>query len=126
MSTIALKAVIAAGTGTGKTFSAYNMAGPLGVFREDAPVAAPGFLALKRVEPKSTKDYAGAARGEVKLTRQVPDALGRLWPAVFTVTTSLPAFMTDAAKAAFVTEGILASQEAASQDALSKLVIPQS
>lgn len=126
MSQIALKAVIAAGTGTGKTFSAYDLKGPSAVFREDSPTGVPGLITLKRTEPKATKDYAGAARGEVKLTRQYADSLGRLWPAVYTVTTSLPAFLIDAQKVAFVTEAILASQESVSQDALSKLLIPQS
>lgn len=126
MSQIALKAVMAAGTGTGKTFSAYDLKGPSAVFREDAPAGVPGLLTLKRTEPKATKDYAGAARGEFKLTRQYADTLGRLWPAVFTGTTSIPAFLTDAQKVAFVVESLLASQEQAVQDALAKLLIPQS
>lgn len=126
MSTIALKAVIAAGTGTGKSFSAYDLKGPSAVFREDAPAGVPGLITLKRTEPKATKDYAGAARGELKFTRQYPDTLGRLWPAVFTGTSSIPAFLTDAQKVAFVTEAILALQDATGQDVLSKLIVPQS
>lgn len=126
MSSIALAAVIAAGTGTGKTFSAYDLKGPSAVFREDSPTGVAGLLVLKRTEPKATKDYAGAARGEVKLTRQYADTLGRNWPAVFTAVSSLPAFLTDAQKAAFITEAILATQKAESQDCLGKLLIPQS
>lgn len=126
MSTIALKAVIVPGTGTGKSYSAYDLRGPIAVFREDSPAGAPGIIAMKRTEPKVTKDYAGANRGEVKLTRQVADSLGRLWPEVITITTSIPAFRTDAEKLAFVTEGLLLAQESASIDVLSKLVVPQS
>lgn len=126
MSTIALKAVMAVGTGTGKTFGAYDMKGPSGVFREESPVAIAGTLALKRTEPKSTKDYAGAARGELKFTRQYTDVLGRAWPAIFTVTTSVPAFLTDAQKDAFVLEGTLAAQDPASQACLARLIVPQS
>lgn len=126
MTTIALKATIVAGTGTGKTFGAYNMTGPLATYREEAPIAAAGAVTLKRTEPKATKDYAGAARGEVKLTRYFPDTLGRLWPAVFTVSSSIPAFLTDAQKMALVVEGTLLAQEQPSQDVLSKLIVPQS
>lgn len=126
MSTIALAAVIAAGTGTGKTFSAYDMKGPSALFREDSPVGPAGLVSLKRTEPKPTKDYAGAMRGEVKFTRQFADPVGRLWPAILTGVSSLPAFMTDAQRVAFITEGILLMQKAESQDALSKLLVPQS
>lgn len=126
MSTIALKAVIAVGTGTGTSFSAYDLKGPSAIFREDSPAGVPGTISLKRTEPKATKDYAGAARGEVKFTRQFADALGRQWPAVLTVSSSLPAFLTDAQKLAFVTEGILTAQDTVSVDNLSKLLVPQS
>lgn len=126
MTSIALKAAITAGTGAGKTFEAYNMTGPSAMYREVSPIAAAGSVTLKRTEPKATKDYAGASRGEVKLTRYFPDTLGRLWPAVFTVSSSIPAFLTDAQKSALVTEGILLAQDQLSQDVLSKLVVPQS
>lgn len=126
MSIISLKATLAAGTGTGKTFSAYDLKGPTAVFREDSPVGIAGTIALKRTEPKSTKDYAGAARGEIRFTRHYTDALGRQWPAVFTGSSSIPAFLTDAQKQAFIVEGTLAIQEGAAQDTLSKLMIPQS
>lgn len=126
MSTIALKAVLAAGTGTGKSFDAYDMKGPSGTFREVAPVGVAGILSLKRTEPKATKDYAGAARGEVKFTRQFTDVLGRQWPAIFTVVTSVPAFLTDVQKNAFVLEGTLAAQDDASQATLARMIVPQS
>lgn len=126
MSTISLKAVIAAGTGTGKTFSAYDLKGPSAVFREDSPTGVAGLISMKRTEPKATKDYAGAARGEHKFTRQYADSLGRNWPAVLTTTSSLPAFLTDAQKVAFVTEAILAIQDQTGIDVLSKLIVPQS
>lgn len=126
MTQIALKAAIAAGTGAGQTFEAYNMTGPLAVYREVNPVAAAGLVTLKRTEPKATKDYSGAARGEVKLTRYYPDAVGRNWPAVVTVSSSLPAFLTDAQKAAVIQEGTLLSQDAVSQACLAKLIVPQS
>lgn len=126
MSIISLKATLAAGTGTGKSFSAYDLKGPTAVFREDSPIGIAGTISLKRTEPKSTKDYAGAARGEVRFTRQFSDALGRQWPAVFTGNSSIPAFLTDAQKQAFIIEGTLAFQDVAVQDTLSKLLIPQS
>lgn len=126
MTQIALKATIATGTGTGQAFEAYNMTGPLAMYREVNPIAAAGTVTLKRTEPKATKDYSGAARGEVKLTRYYPDAAGRNWPAVVTVSSSIPAFLTDAQKAAVVQEGILLGQDAISQACLAKLVVPQS
>lgn len=126
MSSISLKATIAPGTGSGKVFEAYDLKGPSAVFREVSPVGQAGTIALKRTEPKATKDYAGAARGEVRFTRQYPDTLGRLWPAVFTGASSIPAFLTDAQKVAFITEATLALQEQPSMDTLSKLIVPQS
>lgn len=126
MSTIALKATIATGTGTGQSFAAYDLKGPSAVFREVSAVGLPGTLTLKRTEPKATKDYAGAMRGEVKLTRAFTDVQGRQWPAVFTGSSSLPAFLTDAQRVAFVTEAILFMQDGTSQDTLSKLIVPQS
>lgn len=126
MSQIVLHAAIAAGTGTGATFNAYDLTGPLAVFRESGATGVPALLNLKRTEPKATKDYAGAARGEVRFTRQYADTLGRNWPAVLVCSTSIPAFLTDAQKVAFVTEGLLALLDAASQDCLAKLLVPQS
>lgn len=126
MSIIALKAAIAAGTGTGQSFTAYDMKGSSAVYREMAPTGVAGILSLKRTEPRATKDYAGAMRGEIKLTRQMPDANGRAWPVVFTVTSSLPAFLTDTQRVAFITEGLLASLDPIAVDVLSKLIVPQS
>lgn len=126
MSSIALKATIVAGTGSGKTFDAYNLTGNLAIFREVGAVGVPGLLQQKRTEPKPTKDYAGVSRGEVKLTRQFPDALGALRPAILRVDTSLPSFMTDAQRVAFVEEGLLALIEVPNRDVLSKQIVAQS
>lgn len=126
MTNITIPTTQVADTGTGAVMVPYNLAGDTASFRESAPVGAPAFLNMKRTEPKATKAYAGAARGEVKFTRQVADTNGVLWPAVVTTTSSLPAFLTDTAKAAFVTEAILALGLPVSNDALAKLVIPQS
>lgn len=126
MSTISLKAVIAAGTGTGKSFDAYNLTGNLAVFREVGASGAPGLLTQKRIEPKPTKDYVGVSRGEVKLTRMKNDAQGIARPVVMTVVTSLPAFMTDAERDAFVSEGLLAALDPANQAVLARQVVSQS
>lgn len=126
MTTIALKAAMATGTGIGQSFVAYDLKGPSAVYREVSPTGLPGTLSLKRTEPKATKDYAGAMRGEIKLTRLYADVQGRQWPAVFTGSSSLPAFLTDAQRAAFVLEATLFMQESVSQDAMSRLLIPQS
>lgn len=126
MSVIILKAALAAGTGTGASFEAYDMKGASAIYRETNPTGIAGALSLKRTEPRATKDYAGVMRGEVKLTRQVTDTNGRAWPVVFTVTSSLPAFMTDAQRTAFITEALLACEDTVSLDTLSKLKVPQS
>lgn len=122
---VIIPTTIVANTGTGKTLVPYRLNGDTAEFVEDGAVGQPAKLTMKRVEPKPTKDYAGAARGEMKYTEQVADALGRLWPCVFTVSTSLPAFLTDAQKASFVTTGTMAAELAVSRDALAKKIIPQ-
>lgn len=126
MSSIALKAVIVAGTGTGKTFDAYNLTGNLAIFREVGASATPGLLQQKRTEPKPTKDYVGVSRGEVKLTRTFVDALGTARPAILRLDSSLPAFLNDAQRVAFVEEGLLAFIEQTNRDVLSKQIVAQS
>jgi hypothetical protein len=126
MGNIVQKSTLATDTGTGATYVPYRMDGDKAVLRESAPSAQPGFLSFARTEPKPTRDYAGAMKGEVRLRREVADADGRLWPCIVSVSSSLPAFMTDTARAAFVTEAIIAAREATALDALSKVVIPQS
>lgn len=126
MADIIIPTTQVADTGTGATMTPYRMAGDLAVYREASPVAQAAILQLKRTEPKPTKDYAGAAKGEVRFTRLYADTLGRLWPAVFSVNSSLPAFLTDTQKSAFVLEATLAAGLSVPRDALAKLVIPQS
>lgn len=126
MSSIALKAVIVAGTGTGKTFDAYNLTGNLAIFREVGATGVPGLLQQKRTEPKPTKDYVGVSRGEVKMTRQFNDANNIARPAILRIDSSLPAFMTDAQRDAFVVEALLAFIEQTSRDVLSKQIVAQS
>lgn len=124
-SNITIPTTLVADTGTGKVLVPYRLAGDTAEFVEDAAAGVPAKLLLKRTEPKATKDYAGAARGEVRYTEWYADTLGRLWPAVHTVTTSVPAFLTDAQKAAFVDRGTLVNGLAAPRDALAKKLIPQ-
>jgi hypothetical protein len=126
MTDIVIPTTQVADTGTGATMTPYRLAGDTAAYREASPSGAAAILNLKRTEPKATKDYAGAAKGELKFTRQYADTLGRLWPAVYTVNTSVPAFLTDAQKSAFVLEATLASSLSVPRDALAKLVIPQS
>lgn len=126
MADIQLPLTAAADTGTGALMVAYRMSGDLAQYRESSPIAQAGFLQLKRVEPKPTKDYAGAMRGEVKFTRAYADTTGRLWPAVVTVSSSLPAFLTDTQRADIVMEALIAARVAAGKDTLSKLAVPQS
>lgn len=126
MADIQLATTLGTNTGTGPLMKGYKMAGDSALFRENAPTAQPSMLTLKRTEPKPTKDYAGAARGELKYTRNYADTLGRLWPAVFTTQTSIPAFLTDAQKSAFVVEAIIASMSTEAKDTLAKLLVPQS
>ncbi len=114
-----------ADTGTGALLVPYNLAGDIAVFRESAPSGAPAVLQYKRTEAKPTKDYAGAMRGEARFTRQKADTAGKLWPCVLRVESSLPAFLTDAERSAIVLEAILAFSLTVSQDALSKLTVPQ-
>lgn len=126
MSTIALKAALATDTGTGKSFTDWDLSGPIASFREVSPAGPAGELKFKRRDPKPSKDYAGATGGEVKLTRQVADSQGRLWPQILTITSSQPAFLSDADKTAFVLEGTLAIRESVSQVCLSTGKVPQS
>lgn len=126
MTTIAAKAVLVAGTGTGKSFDAFNMTGPQGTYRELSPVAAPGVIVLKRTDPKATKDYAGALKTAYSFTRQVADLQGRLWPQVMTVSFSQPAFLTDVQRTAFAVEGTLIQQDAIVQASMANGIVPQS
>lgn len=126
MTDIVIPSTLVADTGTGATMIPYRLAGDTATYREGTPVGAAAILAMKRIEPKPTKDYAGAAKAEVKFTRQYPDAQGRLWPAVYSTSVSVPAFLTDTEKSAFVTEATLSNSLQVSRDALAKQVIPQS
>lgn len=126
MADIQLATTLGANSGTGPLMKGYKLAGDSAVYRESAPTAQPSLLTLKRTEPKPTKDYAGAQRGEAKYTRSYADTQGRLWPAIVTVTSSLPAFLTDAQKSAFITESLIAAGTTESKDTLSKLMVPQS
>ena len=126
MADIQLATTLGTNTGTGPLMKGYKMSGDIAIYRENAPTAQPAWMTLKRTEPKTTKDYAGAARGELRFTRNYADTLGRLWPAVVTVNSSLPAFLPDATKAAFIVESLIAGMTAEAKDALSKLLVPQS
>lgn len=124
-SNIVIPTTFVADTGTGATLVPYRLSGDKAEFVEDAPSALPATFSLAREEPKATKDYAGAQRGTAKYTEQVADANGRYWPVVHTVTTSIPAFMTDTAKAAFVDRATRLNSLQAPRDALAKKIIPQ-
>jgi hypothetical protein len=126
MTNIVIPTTLVADTGTGATMTPYNMAGNSAVYRESSPTGAPAKLTMKRTDAIPSGGYAGAGKAEIKFTRQVEDTLGRLWPVVYTVTTSIPAFMEDTDKSAFVDEATAALGLAVSRDALAKLLIPQS
>lgn len=126
MPAIIIPTVLVANTGVGATMNPYRMAGDTALYREASPTGAPALAQMKRTEPKPTKDYAGAGRGEVKFTRQYADTQGRLWPAVVTVTSSVPAFLTDTAKAAFVDEAMLLNGLPVARAALATQTIEQS
>ena len=126
MSNIVIPSTLVADTGTGATLTPYKMAGDTALYREEGATGVPALLQMKRTEPKPTKDYAGAAKGDVKFTRSFPDTLGRQWPAILNISSSVPDFLTDAQKSAFVDEAIRLSGLTVTRDALAKLVIPQS
>lgn len=126
MADIQLGTTLPAATGTGALFTPYRMSGDVALYQEVNPTATPAQLQLKRTDPKPTKDYVGASKGEVKLTRWYSDALGRKWPAVVTVSSSIPDFRTEAEKSAFVTEAIVAAATSQSKDNLAKRTVPQS
>lgn len=125
MSSITIPAVTVADTGTGPVLDGYRMAGDTALYRENGASGAPATLLLKRTEPKPTKNYAGAGRGEAKYTRQLADANGQLWPLVFDVNVSIPAFLSDAQKHAFVDEAVRAVSLDTVRTALAVLAVPQ-
>lgn len=125
MTNIVIPTTQVADTGTGATMEPYRLDGDIAVFREQSPTGAAAMLMFKRTEPKVTKDYAGAMKGESRFTRQYADAAGKLWPAVLRIDSSVPAFLTDAERAAFVKEAIMLNSLSAPQDVLSKLAVPQ-
>jgi hypothetical protein len=55
-------------------------------------------LDLKRTAPKPTKDFAGVARSQLKLSRSVVTSseTGTKWPAIFDVQVSIPVGATEA------------------------------
>lgn len=126
MANIVIPTTLVADTGTGATLVPYRLDGDQATFVEQNPAAQAAVALFKRTEPKATKDYAGAQRGEVRYTEMVADSNGRYWPVVHTTTTSIPAFMTDANKAAFVTRATALNGLAVARDALGTKVIPQS
>lgn len=125
MTNIVIPTTQVADTGTGATMEPYRLEGDKALYREQSPSGAAALLQYSRTEPKPTKDYAGALRGETRFTRQFADANGRLWPAVVRVESSVPAFLSDASKLAFVTEAVMATSLGTSLDVLSKLAVPQ-
>lgn len=126
MADITIPTTLVADTGTGKVMAPYKLSGDTAEFVESNASGTPAKLIMKRTEPKPTKDYAGAGRGEVRYTEWYEDAVGRLWPAVHTVTSSVPAFLTDAQKSAFVDRGTLVNGLSTSRDVLAKKLVPQS
>jgi len=114
-----------AATGTGILLNSYRLSGDQAKYVENNAAGVPATLNLKRTEPIATKDYAGAGRGEVKFTRVYTDAAGRQWPAVFTVSSSIPAFLTAAQKDAFILEASIAGVTPDSIATLAHQLVPQ-
>ena len=125
MADIQLATTLGANTGTGPLLKGYRLTGDSAVYRENAPSAQPSMLTLKRTEPKATKDYAGAAKGNLRYSRNYADSLGRLWPAVVSIDSSLPAFLSDTVKTAFIVEALIAGMTTEAKDTLAKLLVPQ-
>lgn len=126
MATIQLGTTLGATTGTGIVLSPYNLSGDTALYYEDSPTLYAAQLLLKRTDPKPTSTYVGASKGEVKFTRFYVDADGRKWPAVVTISSSIPDFRTNAEKLAFVTEALVAMVTTQAKDNLAYRTVPQS
>lgn len=126
MSNIAAPATLPAGTGTGITYNGYRFLGDTAKYVEAGAAGVPAALVMKAADPRPTRDYAGAMRGEMKLTEQVADAEGRNWPMVVTVTSSIPDFVSAANRDAFVNRAIIAANTAESRATLARGSVPQS
>lgn len=122
---IALATTYGADTGTGQSFEPWRLDSSVATFRELSAVAQTATITFKAVDPKKTATYAGSMRGSVKLRREYADSQGVLWPAIVELNSSLPAFLTDAQRAAFVKEALLLARETEAETCLSKLAIPQ-
>lgn len=126
MADIQLGTTLVASTGVGALMTPYRLSGDSAEYIESVPTAIAAHLILKRTEPKPTSTYAGASKGEVKFTRYYTDAAGRKWPAIVTVSSSIPDFRTDAEKTAFVTEALVAAVTAQAKSNLATRAVPQS
>jgi hypothetical protein len=126
MSNIAAPATLPAGTGTGITYNGLRFLGDTAKYVESAPAGVPSVLVMKAFDPKPTRDYPGAAKGEVKLTESVTDAAGRQWPMVVTVTSSIPDFVSGSNKDAFINRAIIAANTSESRATLARGLVPQS
>lgn len=126
MADIQLGTTLVASTGTGALMTPYRMSGDQALYTETAPSAYAAQLQFRRTDPKPTSDYVGASKGEVKFTRWYADSAGRKWPAVVTVSSSIPDFRTDAEKTAFITEALVAAVTSTAKSNLATRVVPQS
>lgn len=126
MADIQLGTTLGSTTGTGALMTPYRLSGDTADYTETSPTGIASHLTMKRTEPKPTSTYVGASKGEVKLTRYYTDAAGRRWPAVVTISSSIPDFRTDAEKTAFVNEALIAAVTAQSKACLAVRSIPQS
>ena len=127
MANIQLGTTLAAATGTGALFIPYKLVGDVALYVESGGSGvAPAQLQLRRTDPKPTSDYVGASKGEVKLTRWYTDTAGRRWPAIVTISSSIPDFRTDAEKTAFISEAVIAAAATESRANLATRAVPQS
>lgn len=126
MADIQLGTTLGATSGTGALMTPYKLSGDTALYKESSPASYASELLFKRTDPKPTSTYVGASKGEVKLTRYYTDTAGRKWPAVVTISSSIPDFRTNAEKLAFVTEALVAMVTTQGKENLAYRTVPQS
>jgi len=127
MADIQTAATQAAPTGTGITYTPWDLRGPKGAYRAEVSGQKRRDLTLTRIDAVPTKGYEGALRTTLKNLQQATHAVtGVNWPKVFTIQVSVPDFLTPAEKLAWYDENILAARNDVIRQFAATGVVPQS
>lgn len=122
MDNLQLATTLAAPTGTGLLYTAYEQGSDIAVWKNGSG-ATRSSVSLKRTQPKPTPSFPGVERMEFKRTVYftVSDVE---YQAVGTIVTSIPVTLDSAGRTAFFTNLALMARDTILSDAIASGVIP--